>query len=149
MLDKGDTIPALTGINQEGKSVEIKPKKGKKLVLFFYPKANTQGCTAEACNLNENIQYLQKNNYQILGISPDSVRKQKNFHTKYKFEYDLIADEQKEIINIFGVWGRKKFMGREYDGVLRTTFIIDENLQIVERISDVKTKEHTNQIINN
>lgn len=147
MIEIGNKIPDFEGINQDGTMVKSSDFLGKKLVIFFYPKANTPGCTAEACNLNENYNHLKNNGYQILGISADSVEKQKKFHEKYDFQYDLIADENREIIEKFGVWQPKKFMGREFMGIVRTTFLFDENGICTEVITKVKTKDHTAQII--
>lgn len=147
MLKVGDKLPQFEGINQNGETVTSEKLIGKKLVVFFYPKAMTPGCTAEACNLNENYEYLKKQGFQVLGISADSVVKQKKFHEKYNFEYDLIADESRDIIEKFGVWQLKKFMGREFMGIVRTTFIFDENGICTEVIEKVKTKEHASQIL--
>lgn len=147
MIEIGNKIPDFEGINQDGTMVKSSDFLGKKLVIFFYPKANTPGCTAEACNLNENYNHLKNNGYQILGISADSVEKQKKFHEKYDFQYDLIADENREIIEKFGVWQPKKFMGREFMGIVRTTFLFDEKGICTEVITKVKTKDHTAQII--
>lgn len=147
MIEIGNKIPDFEGINQNGRMVKSSDFLGKKLVIFFYPKANTPGCTAEACNLNENYNHLKNNGYQILGISADSVEKQKKFHEKYDFQYDLIADENREIIEKFGVWQPKKFMGREFMGIVRTTFLFDEKGICTEVITKVKTKDHTAQII--
>lgn len=147
MIEIGNKIPDFEGINQNGTMVKYSDFLGKKLVIFFYPKANTPGCTAEACNLNENYNHLKNNGYQILGISADSVEKQKKFHEKYDFQYDLIADENREIIEKFGVWQPKKFMGREFMGIVRTTFLFDEKGICTEVITKVKTKDHTAQII--
>lgn len=147
MIEIGNKIPDFEGINQDGAMVKSSDFLGKKLVIFFYPKANTPGCTAEACNLNENYNHLKNNGYQILGISADSVEKQKKFHEKYGFQYDLIADENREIIEKFGVWQPKKFMGREFMGIVRTTFLFDEKGICTEVITKVKTKDHTAQII--
>ena len=147
MIEIGNKIPDFEGINQNGTMVKSSDFLGKKLVIFFYPKANTPGCTAEACNLNENYNHLKNNGYQILGISADSVEKQKKFHEKYDFQYDLIADENREIIEKFGVWQPKKFMGRAFMGTVRTTFLFDENGICTEVINKGKTKDHTAQII--
>lgn len=149
MIEIGNKIPDFEGINQNGTMVKSSDFLGKKLVIFFYPKANTPGCTAEACNLNENYNHLKNNGYQILGISADSVEKQKKFHEKYGFQYDLIADENREIIEKFGVWQPKKFMGREFMGIVRTTFLFDENGICTEVINKVKTKDHAKQILDN
>jgi len=115
--------------------------------LFFYPKASTPGCTAEACNLSDNYQSFLAKGYDVLGVSADSAKRQSNFKNKYEFPYPLLADEDKAVIEAFGVWGPKKFMGKEYDGIHRTTFIIDENGVIEEVISKVKTKAHAEQIL--
>lgn len=146
-LKIGEKAPDFKGIDQNGKEINLTDFKGKKVVLFFYPKASTPGCTAEACDLQNNIQRFVNANYQVIGVSADSQKRQLNFATKNNLEYPLIADEDKVIINAYGVWGPKKFMGREYDGIHRTTFIIDENGLIEDIISKVKTKEHTNQIL--
>jgi peroxiredoxin Q/BCP len=146
-LKTGDKAPNFSAINQDEKSVSLSDFKGKKLVLFFYPKASTPGCTAEACNLSDNYQRLMDNGYEVLGVSADSAKRQLNFKTKYNFPYDLLADTDKTVINAYGVWGPKKFMGKEYDGIHRTTFIIDENAIIEDVITKVKTKDHTNQIL--
>lgn len=149
MLREGDKMPVFKGLDQYGKEISSKDYKGKKLVIFFYPKASTPGCTAQACNLNENLDALQKQGFEVIGISTDAVKRQKNFSDKYGFKYPLIADEDRKIIEAFGVWGPKKFMGREYDGIHRTTFLINKK-GIIERVIDkVKTKEHTNQILEN
>lgn len=149
MLEKGDKVPNFKGIDQNGNEVSYAQFKGAKLVIFFYPKASTPGCTKEACNLNDNLDKLQAQGYQVVGVSADSVKRQKNFSEKYGFNYPLIADEDKTIINAFGVWGLKKFMGKEYDGIHRTTFLIDENGTIERVIKKVKTKEHASQILEN
>ncbi|MXV37129.1 thioredoxin-dependent thiol peroxidase [Flavobacteriaceae bacterium Ap0902] len=147
MLEKGDKIPDFQGIDQNGNPINYADFKGKKLVVFFYPKASTPGCTAEACNLNDNIEALSARGYQIIGVSADSVKRQKNFSDKYGFKYPLIADEDKKIINDFGVWGPKKTFGKEYEGIHRTTFLIDEDGVVEEVIKKVKTKDHANQIL--
>lgn len=146
-LKAGDKAPDFKAEDQDGNEIKLSDYKGKKLVLFFYPKASTPGCTAEACNLNENFDRLKKEGYEILGVSADSKKRQQNFRNKYDFQYPLLADEDKEVINAYGVWGPKKFMGKEYDGIHRTTFLIDKNGKIEEVISKVKTKEHTDQIL--
>lgn len=143
-----DRLPVFSGVNQEGEIVNSQEFLGKKLIIFFFPKANTPGCTAEACNLSENYEVLKNQGYEILGISADSVEKQSKFHHKYSFHYDLIADENKEISEMFGVWRLKKFMGKESMGIVRTTFIFDENGICISVIDKVKTKVHTEQILN-
>lgn len=142
-----DKLPIFSGVNQDGKVIYSQDFLGNKLVIFFYPKANTPGCTAEACNLSDNYHLLKKEGYEILGISVDNIEKQKKFHEKYSFPYDLIVDDNKEISRIFGVWKKKKFMGREFMGVVRTTFVFDEEGICKEIIENVKTKEHATQIL--
>ena len=116
-------------------------------MVFFYPKASTPGCTAEACNLRDNYERFLNKNYQVIGISADSVKKQKNFSDKNNLPFSLIADEDKNIIKAFAVWGPKKFMGKEFDGIHRTTFVIDENGNIENIITKVQTKNHTEQLL--
>ena len=146
-LKKGDKTPNFSAIDQDGVSHKLADYAGKKLVVFFYPKASTPGCTAEACDLNNNFEKFESLNYAILGVSADSQKAQAKFKEKYGFKFPLLADEDKTVINAFGVWGPKKFMGKEYDGIYRTTFIIDENGLIENVISDVKTKAHASQIL--
>jgi len=146
-LKIGDKAPQFTALNQKGENVSLNDFKGKKLVLFFYPKASTPGCTMEACNLRDNYQTFLAQGYAILGVSADSAKRQQNFIVKNNLPFDLLTDEDKSVINAFGVWGPKKFMGREYDGIHRTTFVIDEMGIITDVITKVKTKVHTNQII--
>ncbi|GGD27458.1 thioredoxin-dependent thiol peroxidase [Flavobacterium orientale] len=146
-LNVGDKAPSFIGKDQEGKTHQLADYAGKKLVIFFYPKANTPGCTAEACDLRDNYERFQANNYALLGVSADNAKAQSNFKNKYEFPFPLLADEDKSVIHAFGVWGPKKFMGKEYDGIHRTTFVIDENGLITNIISEVKTKAHANQIL--
>lgn len=146
-LKEGDKAPEFTSKDEQGNTVKLSDYKGSKLVLFFYPKASTPGCTDEACNLSDNYHKLLENGYKVLGVSADSAKRQQNFKSKYNFPYPLLADEDKTVINAFGVWGPKKFMGREYDGIHRTTFIIDEKGIIERVISKVKTKAHASQIL--
>jgi thioredoxin-dependent peroxiredoxin len=146
-LKKGDKAPNFSALDQDGKTHQLADYTGKKLVVFFYPKANTPGCTAEACDLRDNFQRFTSNNYAILGVSADGQKAQAKFKDKFDFPFPLLADEDKAVIEAFGVWGPKKFMGKEYDGIHRTTFIIDEIGIIAEVINDVKTKEHTKQIL--
>lgn len=147
MLKQGDKAPEFEGVDQNGNIIRSKDYKGKKYVVYFYPKASTPGCTAEACDLRDNENELKAKGFQIIGVSADSVQRQKNFAVKYELPFPLIADEDKKIINAFGVWGPKKFMGREYEGILRTTFIINEKGVIENVIEKVKTKEHAKQIL--
>lgn len=146
-LKIGDKAPKFNGIDQNGQTISLQDYVGKKVVLFFYPKASTPGCTAQACNLQENIEFLKANNYQIIGVSADSQKRQLNFANKNELTYPLIADEERIIIEKYKVWGPKKFMGKEYDGIHRTTFVINEDGIIEDIITKVKTKEHSQQII--
>ena len=146
-LKVGDKAPQFEALNQKGEKISLNDFKGKKLVLFFYPKASTPGCTMEACNLRDNYNSFLSKGYAILGVSADSAKRQQNFIDKNKLPYDLLADEDKSVINAYGVWGPKKFMGREYDGIHRTTFVIDKKGIIEDIIIKVKTKEHTHQIL--
>ena len=146
-LKKGDKAPNCSGFDQYGNSHSLAEFTVKKLVVFFYPKASTPGCTAEACDLRDNFERFQANNYELIGVSADSAKAQLKFKEKYEFPFPLLADEDKSVIEAFGVWGSKKFMVKEYDGIHRTTFVIDENGIIDEVIEKVKTKEHANQIL--
>ncbi|NQX80506.1 MAG: thioredoxin-dependent thiol peroxidase [Flavobacteriaceae bacterium] len=146
-LKIGDKAPDFKQIDQNEKTIELKDFEGKNLVLFFYPKASTPGCTMQACNLRDNYQDFLDKNYEVVGVSSDSVKRQKNFSVKKELPYSLLADENKEVINDYGVWGYKKFMGKEYDGIHRITFVIDEKGIIKDIITKVKTKEHSNQIL--
>ena len=146
-LKIGDKAPHFTSTNQDGNIISLDDFKGKKVVLFFYPKANTPGCTLEACNLRDNYERFQALGYEVLGVSADSEKRQSNFRNKFNFPYPLLADTDKSVINVFRVWGPKKFMGRTYDGIHRTTFVIDENGIIEDIILKVNTKAHTRQIL--
>lgn len=146
-LQKGDKAPNFSGFDQDGTLHSLEDYAGKKLVVFFYPKANTPGCTTEACDLRDNYERFTSNNYALIGVSADNQKTQGKFKDKYSFPFPLIADEDKKIIEAFGVWGPKKFMGREFDGIHRTTFVIDEKGEIEAIISDVKTKAHSAQIL--
>ena len=146
-LQIGDAAPDFQASDESGNSISLADYKGKKLVLFFYPKASTPGCTVEACNLSDNYSRFTAQGYDVLGVSADSAKRQTNFKEKYGFLYPLLADEDKSVIKAFGVWGPKKFMGKDYEGILRTTFVIDEAGVIEDIILKVKTKEHTAQIL--
>lgn len=146
-LKVGDKAPSFKSRDQDGNIITSDSYRGKKWVVFFYPKASTPGCTAEACNLRDNYQELQNAGFELLGVSADSEMRQKSFKEKYDFPFPLLADEDKSVIKAFGVWGPKKFMGKEYDGIHRTTFIIDETGTIERVIQDVKTKNHAAQIL--
>ena len=146
-LKVGDRAPEFAVNDQDGKLIRLTDYKGKKVILFFYPKASTPGCTAEACNLRDNYSMLQEKGFAVIGVSADSEKRQQNFSNKNELPFSLLADENKEVINGFGVWGPKKFMGREYDGIHRATFVIDESGVIEKVISKVKTKDHAAQIL--
>lgn len=146
-LKQGDVVPDFSSKDEQGNVITLKDYKGKKLVVFFYPKASTPGCTVEACNLRDHYKELQSEGYELLGVSADSEKRQSNFKNKYDFPFPLLADEDKMVINTFGVWGPKKFMGREYDGIHRMTFIINENGVVDRVIEKVKTKDHAAQIL--
>jgi peroxiredoxin Q/BCP len=146
-LKAGDNVPPFTAKDESGNIHSLANYAGQKVVVFFYPKADTPGCTAEACSLRDHYAALKAKGYVLLGVSADSVKKQKAFKDKYKFPFSLLADETREVINAFGVWGPKKFMGKTYDGIHRTTFIIDEKGVVERVISDVNTKNHAAQIL--
>ncbi len=146
-LKVGDKVPEFSANDQDGNTINLSDYSGKKLIVFFYPKANTPGCTAEACNLRDNYKALQDAGYELLGISADSQKKQLNFKNKYDFPFPLLADEDHTVLNNFGVWGPKKFMGREYDGIHRKTFVINEQGEVSKVIDKVKTKDHAAQIL--
>lgn len=146
-LSKGDKAPGFKGLNQKGEQISLKGFKGKKLILYFYPKDNTPGCTAESCNLNDNYQMWLSKGYEVVGVSPDSVASHQKFADKFQFGFNLIADPDKEILQAYGVWGEKSMYGKKYMGVLRTTFIITEDGMIEDIFDKVDTKNHTDQII--
>jgi thioredoxin-dependent peroxiredoxin len=146
-LKIGDTAPEITSLDENGNTITLEQFKGKKIVLYFYPKDMTPGCTMQSCNLRDNYHMLLENGYVVLGCSADSADKHKKFIAKYNLPFPLITDVEKIILNNYGVWGPKKFMGRNYDGIHRTTFVIDENGIISDIITKIKTKEHTSQIL--
>ena len=146
-IQVGDKVPPFSVSDDRGNIQSLEDYLGKKLVVFFYPKANTPGCTAEACDLRDHFKELQDAGYSLLGVSADSVKSQRNFSKKFDFPFPLIADQDKAVINAFGVWGLKKFMGKEYEGIHRKTFIIDEKGKVARVIDKVKTKEHASQIL--
>lgn len=146
-LKVGDKVPDFSVNDQDGNEVQLADYSGKKLVVFFYPKASTPGCTAEACNLRDNYSALQAEGYHLLGVSADSEKRQANFKNKYEFPFPLLADEEKKVISAFGVWGPKKFMGKEYDGIHRMTFVVNEDGVVSKVIEKVKTKDHAAQLL--
>lgn len=146
-LKAGDKAPNFEAVIEDGSTVKLSDYSGKKLVLYFYPKDNTPGCTAEACNLRDNYNTLLEKGYAVLGVSPDSEKKHQNFIAKFELPFSLIADKDLQVIKDYGCWGLKKFMGREFEGVYRTTFVIDEAGVIEEVFTKVKTKEHAEQIL--
>jgi peroxiredoxin Q/BCP len=146
-LQPGDNAPDFTGTLQDGSTVSLSDYAGKKLIIFFYPKDDTPGCTAAACSLRDNFGELQKKGYELLGVSPDKPAKHLKFIAKHDLPMPLLADEEHKTMDAFGTWGPKKFMGREYDGVIRTTFVIDEEGKIDRVYTKVKTKVHAEQIL--
>ena len=146
-LKIGDNAPDFEGKNQNNESVKLSSFIGEKVVLYFYPRDNTPGCTAQACNLKDNFNELSRKGYKIIGVSSDSIKSHKKFEEKYSLPFDLISDEDKAIHKSYGTWIEKSMYGRKYMGTARRTFIIDENGMIKEIIEKVKTKEHTQQII--
>jgi peroxiredoxin Q/BCP len=146
-LKEGDKAPEFSGKNQDGDVVKLCDFKGKKLILYFYPKDNTPGCTAESCNLRDNYHDLLSKGYEVVGVSPDSISSHQKFIAKQNLPFQLIADTEKEILKAYGAWGMKKMYGKEYEGVLRTTFIINEEGLVEKVFTKVKTKEHTEQIL--
>jgi peroxiredoxin Q/BCP len=145
-LKAGDIAPTFSAPNEKGENLSLDQFKGKKLVLYFYPKDDTPGCTAEACSIRDNYNRFLNNGYAVLGVSPDKESRHQKFIDKYDLPFSLLADPEHKILEDYGVWGLKKFMGREYMGVIRTTFVIDEQGVIEEVISKVNTKEHADQI---
>lgn len=146
-LKQGRKAPDFKFINKSGKEQSLSDLKGKKVVLYFYPKDSTPGCTAQACNLRDNYAALKRKGYVILGVSADSEKLHQKFTEKYDLPFTLIPDTDKTIIGKYDVWGKKKFMGREYEGIVRTTFVIDEEGKIEKILTDIDTKNHTDQIL--
>jgi len=146
-LVEGLPAPDFSGINQEGNSISLSALKGKKLILYFYPKDNTPGCTAESCNLNDNYDYWLSKGYEVIGVSPDSEASHLKFAQKFGLKFNLIADTNKEILQSYGVWGEKMNYGKTYMGVIRTIFVINEEGIIEKIFKKVDTKEHTIQIV--
>ena len=145
-LKEGQKAPLFEGTDQDGKKIRLSDFKGKKVVLYFYPKDDTPGCTAEACNLRDNYSELQKKGFVVLGVSPDSEKSHQGFIKKYSLPFPLLSDPEKKILNLYGAYGEKMMYGKPVTGVLRSTFIIDEKGSIEKIISKVNTSEHTDQI---
>ena len=148
-LKKGEKAPEFEGLDQYGKKISLSDFLGKKIILYFYPKDNTPGCTAQACSLRDNYSELKKAGYVIIGVSVDDSLSHKKFADKYSLPFSLVADNRKEIVNLYGVWGEKKMYGKSYEGTHRITFIIDEKGNISDIIENVNTKDHSSQIIGN
>lgn len=146
-LEIGDKMPAFKGICQDGQRIDNNNLLGKKLILYFYPKDSTPGCTAEACNLRDNYAMWQSRGYDIIGISCDSIESHNKFIAKNNLPFNLISDDNHEICELFGTWAQKKLYGKEFWGIVRTTFVIDENGIITEIFRKVDTKKHTEQIV--
>lgn len=146
MLNIGDKAPGFQGTDQNGNTISLDGLKGKKVILYFYPKDNTSGCTAEACSLRDGYSELKERGFEVVGVSPDTEKSHKGFSEKNELRFPLLADTDKSIATAYGVWGQKKFMGREYMGILRTTFIIDEQGAIEKIFTKVNTKNHFEQI---
>jgi peroxiredoxin Q/BCP len=145
-LKPGDPAPDFSGVNENGEPVSLADYRGRKLVLYFYPKDDTPGCTAQACSLRDGYADLRRQGYEILGVSPDSAKKHTKFREKYGLPFSLLADDGHRVADAYGVWGPKKFMGRSYDGIHRTTFVIDENGRIERIIDKVDTGRHADQV---
>ncbi len=146
-LEEGDKAPVFSGKDQNGDIIELGQFKGRKLILYFYPKDNTPGCTVESCNLRDGYEQLKTLGFDVIGVSPDSEASHQKFISKHSLPFHLIADTEKKVLTSYGAWGPKKLYGREYEGVIRTTFVIDENGIIEKIFKKVKTKEHTEQIL--
>lgn len=147
LLNVGDKVPEFSAKDQEGNTIHLSNYRGKKLVIFFYPRASTPGCTLEACNLRDHYKELQNAGYELLGVSADSPGKQASFKKKHTLPFPLLADQDHTVIKIFGVWGPKKFMGRSFEGIHRTTFVIDEKGTVERVIDKVNTRNHAAQLL--
>ncbi|HEX8332949.1 MAG TPA: thioredoxin-dependent thiol peroxidase [Segetibacter sp.] len=145
-LKEGIKAPSFTGFDQNGNKVSLKDFLGKKVVLYFYPHDNTPSCTAQACNLRDNYAELREQGYEVIGISTDKIKSHKKFEQKFNLPFTLIADEDQKIAEKYGIWGEKKFMGRTFIGLHRTTFLIDEKGKIKKIIRKPNTKNHTQQV---
>lgn len=148
MLKVGDTVPSFTLKDQHNNEVSLSDFRGQKVLVWFYPKASTPGCTAEGCNLRDHHSTFTSQGIQILGISKDSVKRQSNFAAKHEFPYPLLSDEAGTVVEAFGAWGLKKFMGKEYEGILRSSFLIDEKGDVEQVYAKVKTKTHGEDVLN-
>ncbi len=146
-LAEGMKAPDFSGKDQSGNAISLKDLQGRKVILYFYPKDNTPGCTTESCNLRDNYRELIKKGFEVIGVSADSEKSHQNFIDKYNLPFNLISDSGKEILKAYGAWGLKKLYGKVYEGILRKTFIIDEQGVILKIINKVDTKNHTNQIL--
>jgi len=147
MVSEGEKVPEFEAQDENGTIVSDQNLLGSHYILFFYPKDDSPGCTKEACSVRDNYKAISKYGYKIFGISPDNMKKHRKFIDKYEFQYNLLADPEKEIIKSFGLWGPKKFMGREITGVYRKSLIIDDKGIILKIIEKVKTKEHGSQLL--
>ena len=145
-IKEGSKAPLFEGIDQDGKTIKLSDFAGKKVILYFYPKDNTPGCTAEACNLRDNYNDLLKKGFVVIGVSPDSEKSHKGFISKYDLPFPLIADTSKKILNDYGVWGEKQMYGKTYEGIIRMSFVISEDGKIEKIIEKVKTDDHARQI---
>lgn len=148
MIQKGDKAPTFEAKNQDGKTVKLEDFKGKKLVVYFYPKDNTPTCTTEACNLRDNYHRFLKEGYEVVGVSPDSEKSHQKFKAKFELPFDLLSDKDLTLANAFGVWGEKFTFGKKYMGIKRTTFVIDAEGSVVDVITEVQSKIHADQILN-
>ena len=146
-LKIGDKAPAIEAVDQNGRRISLDNFAGSKVILYFYPKDDTPGCTAEACNLRDNYSKLLEKGYKIIGVSADNAKSHQKFTDKYSLPFSLIPDTEKNIIKAYGAWGRKKFMGKEYDGIIRMTFVISEQGEILNIFDKVETKDHSDQIL--
>jgi peroxiredoxin Q/BCP len=145
-LKEGDLAPAIEAVDQHGEPITLEEYRGKKIVLYFYPKDNTPGCTAEACNLRDNYSEFKEKGFEVIGVSADSQKSHQKFIEKYHLPFRLISDVDKKVLQDYGAWGEKKMYGKSYMGILRKTFLIDENGIVEKIIEKVKTKEHSTQI---
>ena len=146
-LKQGDKAPAFTATDQDGNTVSLKDYKGQNVILYFYPKDDTPGCTAQSCNLRDNFDALKKKGVVVLGVSIDTEKSHKKFEKKFSLPFTLVADPEQKIVNAYGIWGEKNFMGRTFMGTIRTTFLINEQGKIAHIINKVDTKDHTAQIL--